>query len=99
MFLGMVYLLTLIMDPVIYSLNFTPLLTREINILSRLITWLLVIDMVLLLLTGIPRDSYDIQGEDDDDEVEQEKTGKGKKVKKKKQNKDGRRGNIQMLKT
>ena len=57
MFLGMVYLLTLIMDPLIFALNFAPLLNLDINILSRLITWLIVIDMVFLSLTAIPRDS------------------------------------------
>ena len=103
MFLGMIYLLTLIMDPLIFSLNFVPLLNKHINILSRIITWLIVIDMVLLLITAIPRNSSDIVGEDDDEEVELEQTGKGKSNKlrknKKKQSSDGRRGNIQMLKT
>ena len=104
MFLGMIYLLTLIMDPLIFSLKFVPLLNKKINILSRIITWLIVIDMVLLLITAIPRNSSDIVGEDDEDEeVEQEQTGKGKSNKlrknKKKQSSDGRRGNIQMLKT
>ena len=101
MFLGLVYLLTLIMDPLIFSLNFKPLLNRDIEILSRIINWLIIIDMILLLLTGIPRDSSDITGEDDDEEETQGYAGKGKskKVKKKKQSTEGRRGNIQMLKT
>ena len=70
MFLGLIYLLTLVLDPLIFALNFTPLLSSDMNILSRIITWLIVIDMVLLLLTGIPKDNIDIQGEDDDDEPE-----------------------------
>ena len=68
MFVGLIYLLTLVLDPLIFALNFTPLLNGAWNILSRLITWLIVIDMVLLLATGIPKDNIDIQGEDDDEE-------------------------------
>ena len=56
--------------------------------------------MVLLSVTGIPKDNTDIQGEDDEED-DHEETGKGKnkKAKKNKQIQDGRRGNLQMLRT
>ena len=80
MLIGMVYLVTLILDPLILSFNFIPLLHEQVNVYVKLITWLIIMDMILVLVTGLPRDVTDIQEEADDlfEEQEEKKTEKKK---------------------
>ena len=60
MLIGIIYLVTLILDPIILAFNFVPLLHLNINVYTALITWLIIIDMILVLVTGLPRDVTDI---------------------------------------
>ena len=47
-FMGFVYLICFLIDPVIYSFNFEPLFRDSTNRLQRVMTFLIVIDMIIM---------------------------------------------------
>ena len=89
--MGLLYWLTFFLDPYIFAFQFDPLEQPSINRFQRFLTFVIFLDMIIAIFTGIPREDASIQTPLDA-HVAQETLAKSGK-----QEKEKRRGDVKSL--
>lgn len=91
--MGFLYWMTFFLDPYIFAFLFVPLENRNINFFQKSLTFVIFLDMILEIFTGIPReDSQIIAQPEPTDDDKSAKTGNSGK-----QDKEKRKGNVKSL--
>ena len=82
-FMGFMFLLCYLMDPYVVAFEFHPLKEQSASIFQRSVTYLIILDMILTLFTGLPKEEYyNMKHEESSHERENIKKGKHKESKK-----------------
>lgn len=63
--IGIVYLVSFVIDPVVFAFKFEPLQTDSLRIFSDLVTIVFIIDILLVPFTGVYKDETEMQEEKD----------------------------------
>ena len=56
--MGFIFLDCYLMDPYVLAFNFEPLSDPFISWFQRAVTYLIIIDIILTLFTGLPKEEY-----------------------------------------
>ena len=78
--IGIVYLISFMLDPVVFAFKFEPLQMDSLRIFSDLVTIVFIIDILLMPFTGVHKDETEM--------LEEEKEKDKKKNKDKKHNQE-----------
>ena len=78
MAIGIIYLISFILDPVVLAFKFKPIETESLHRFSELVTYFIVLDIIIVFFTGVPKDETEVQ---EDRQKKRNKSGKNKKNK------------------
>ena len=54
--IGLIYLMSFLLDPIVFAFKFVPLESKIINRFSEFVTYMLVVDILIVPFTGVPKE-------------------------------------------
>ena len=57
---GLIYLMSYLLDPIVFAFKFKPLENRQLNRFSQFVTYMLIVDIFVTFFTGVPKEDQDI---------------------------------------
>lgn len=54
--IGLIYLMSFLLDPIVFAFKFVPLENKNINRFSQFVTYMLVVDILIVPFTGVPKE-------------------------------------------
>lgn len=60
LFIGIIYLISYVLDPIVFAFKFQPLESTNIREFSNVVTYILILDILLVPFTGVAKDDNEI---------------------------------------
>ena len=54
--IGLIYLMSFLLDPIVFAFKFVPLENKIINRFSQFVTYMIVVDILIVPFTGVPKE-------------------------------------------